>query len=252
MHNFYPFASGPGTPGRLTAILLTIMATSTIFSACHGLDCVEGSGEVRSESRQVPGFSGVVIEGSMDLILTQDSTQSLRVEAEENILPLITTTVTNGTLTIDNKGCIMTSKGIKVYASIPQVHLIRIEGSGDATATGKIRTSAIDLAIEGSGSITMDVESDNISSTIEGSGDVNLSGKSGTHTVVINGSGDLSAEEMPVGNCSITVDGSGDCYVNVLDTLNVEISGSGDVYYKGNPAAVNTKIDGSGSVSKRP
>jgi len=238
--------------GRLTALLGTILATSTLVSGCRGLDCVDGSGEVRSETRQVASFNGVVIRGSMDLILTQDPTQSLRVEAEDNIVPLITTTVDNGTLIVDNRECIMTTRGIRIYASIPQVRLIRIEGSGDATTTGTIASPALDLSIEGSGSITMNIDGETVKSTIDGSGDIDLSGKAGAHTVLIDGSGDLNAEDMPVGRYSITIDGSGDCHVNVLDTLDVVINGSGDVTYKGNPGTVNTKINGSGSVSKRP
>jgi len=63
----------------------------------------------------------------------------------------------------------------------------------------------------------------------------------------ISGSGDINAFDMNTKEASISIKGSGDCKVNVSDTLTSEIAGSGDVYCRGNPR-ISSTIKGSGSL----
>ncbi len=52
---------------------------------------------------------------------------------------------------------------------------------------------------------------------------------------------------MNTKEASISIKGSGDCKVNVFDTLTSEIAGSGDVYCGDNPR-ISSTIKGSGSL----
>ena len=65
----------------------------------------------------------------------------------------------------------------------------------------------------------------------------------------ISGSGTIKAQELQAENGKISIAGSGTCYVNVNDRLNVSIAGSGDVRYKGSPS-VKSSVAGSGNISK--
>jgi hypothetical protein len=53
-----------------------------------------------------------------------------------------------------------------------------------------------------------------------------------------------------VNSCDIRISGSGDVEVNVKESLEANISGSGSVTYRGNPAHVNSHSSGSGKVRK--
>ncbi len=63
----------------------------------------------------------------------------------------------------------------------------------------------------------------------------------------ISGLGDINAFDMNTKEASISIKGSGDCKVNVFDTLTSEIAGSGDVYCGDNPR-ISSTIKGSGSL----
>jgi len=55
-----------------------------------------GSGTVVSQARQVQNFTELAMTTIGDVELTQGSTEGLTIEAEDNILPLLTSTVQNG------------------------------------------------------------------------------------------------------------------------------------------------------------
>ncbi len=64
----------------------------------------------------------------------------------------------------------------------------------------------------------------------------------------ISGSGKMSAANLLANNVDMNVSGSGSAEVYCSGILNAEISGSGKIYYTGNPDKVNSDVSGSGSV----
>ena len=55
---------------------------------------------------------------------------------------------------------------------------------------------------------------------------------------------------MKVFNADVSNSGSGSLMVSVKDKLEAELSGSGDIRYKGDPQEINLKSDGSGNIQK--
>ncbi|KXK57266.1 MAG: hypothetical protein UZ07_CHB004000764 [Chlorobi bacterium OLB7] len=251
-------------------LLLAMALTGLLITACNRFPlggCIEGNGEVTSQSRTLEPFHSIVVEGSMDVRLAQGGEQQLKLQAEENLLPIITTTVENGVLTISSTESYCTTKGVTVFATMPEVRSVAIEGSGDVTAEGTIvagsgagastgaganpATGKLTFSIDGSGSINAPVQAGELRVSIGGSGDVFLKGSSKAFTAEINGSGDIAAGELLTEQCHVAINGSGDASVQATHELHVEINGSGDVAYAGNPPVLRTNINGSGDVVKR-
>ena len=59
-------------------------------------ECVTGSGKVIKEPREVDAFTAVKMMGPhANLYVTQDGTNTVRVEAQQNVLDIIGTSVTD-------------------------------------------------------------------------------------------------------------------------------------------------------------
>ena len=86
-----------------TAVLL--LSASWMLGWTNPGDCVEGSGKLLVETRDLPSFSGVNVSGSMDVYLTQGTTQAVKVEADDNLLKLIKTKVRGQELFISSRKC---------------------------------------------------------------------------------------------------------------------------------------------------
>jgi hypothetical protein len=77
-----------------------------------------------------------------------------------------------------------------------------------------------------------------------------LTGKTENFNSNLNGSGDIDAGDLKAKNAKITVSGSGDSKVFCSESLHARVSGSGDIEYIGDPKKKDTKVNGSGAISK--
>jgi hypothetical protein len=181
-------------------------------------------------------------------------------------------------------------KRITAYVTVADIEALNVSGSGDLEGQGKFTTGDLELKVSGSGSIDIEVDAkgqleadvsgsgdlsikgsgQSLESSVSGSGKVNvtaaISGKadvsvSGSGKVTaggtaqeikatISGSGKVMAANLEVSKCEVRISGSGDVEINVKDSLDANISGSGSVTYKGNPNQVNSHSSGSGHVRK--
>lgn len=208
---------------------------------------IKGSGNVIIEERALSEFDRIVVEGSMDLIIRQDDEQLLEVEADDNILPIISTSVRGGELKIKSTRSYRSREDVKVYITVADLEELKIRGSGDVYGESVITGDRLNLEISGSGNMDMEVYYDHLFSEINGSGNFSLQGEASDQEVRINGSGDYHAADLLSAEANVNISGSGNSFINVSDFLRAEIQGSGDIIYYGNPE-VNSSIRGSGKL----
>lgn len=240
----------------LTAIVLSIGLLS--ICSCHSLDLdgdghskntVIGSGNIIGDIRQVGYFNGIKILGSFTVYIRK-GTQELRIETDENIMPLIETWHEGDTLCIGTEQPYRSQHGIIVYASMETLRRFVIAGSGKITGHDfALSTDTLELKIAGSGSIHLNgVTARHVSTVIAGSGNIDLTGTADSHMVRVAGSGNLETFDFTVKTYNIEIAGSGDCRIHVTENLAVVIAGSGSIYYKGRPPLVTSTILGSGKL----
>ncbi len=194
-------------------------------------DTINDSSNVTSESRDVSGFDEVELNGVGNLSIEQTGSESLTVEAEEDVLPKIRTEVEGDRLIIGPEpgSSIHTIEPIDYTLTVDDLSALEVSGAGNVEAEG--------------------ISTDELAVTVSGTVDVEISGRAGRQEVEISGSGDYRAEDLESREVKIAVGGSGSAIVNVSDELDAEVSGSGSVEYIGNPT-VNQDVSGAGGVRK--
>lgn len=208
-----------------TASLVTLALT---LGGC-GIIGERGSGTMATETRQVSGFHEIDLSGSGHVLVSVTGTESLTVEAEDNILPLLTSEVRNGRLVLGARRSISPTREIVYTITVVSLEGVSVSGSGIVTATG-IDVSGLDVEISGSGTVVPEGVAERID-------------------LSISGSGRFDGDELVSSSGHVSISGSGRAVVKVTDDLDVEVSGSGRVEYLGDPT-VTSSISGSGSVSK--
>lgn len=224
------FAHGEGpspTPSPAPPPAASQPSPTTIGSPSEAV----GSGNVVSEPRPVAGFDLVRLSGSGNLLVEQTGAESLTIEAEDNILPLLRSDVENGVLILGLRPGvgIVTHKPIVFKLTVKELKGIDASGSGSIDVKG-LDTDRFDF--EGSGSMQAVV-----------------AGRAQEQDVSMSGSGKYNGEALTSRSASVNVSGSGDVVVNASDALDAQVSGSGNVRYVGNPS-VTEKVSGSGSVGR--
>jgi hypothetical protein len=226
----------------LFAILLTM-----IISSCN--DCMEGNGKMATRTAKFTEITAINLSLSADVILVADSTGTVKIEGESNIIEAIILEQKGTNLRITSEPCFSSNKPITITIPMKTVSDLQINGSGSIKSNNKMSSSNLELGINGSGDIDIEVEAGNVLSKINGSGNIVLKGAAQRHKIEVNGSGNVEAENFPTGNVAITVNGSGDCKVLATTALGIKIRGSGSVYYSGAPD-ISSDIKGSGSLEK--
>lgn len=233
---------------------LALLALLQISSCNFAQNRVNGSGNVIKEDRQISNFRQLKVEGSMDVELTQGATTTAKVEAEDNIAPLIELVTEGDKLIVRTKRGynISTRNNMKVYLTTAELNEAALSGSGDVELKGKFSSSnAVKLSLSGSGNLKGgEMEAPSVKASIAGSGDIRVKGQTKDLEVSIAGSGNYNGDELLAENVSVKISGSGNAAVYASVKLDAKIAGSGNVNYKGSPQ-VNTKIAGSGEVRKR-
>lgn len=217
-----------------------------------GSEQIRGSGRIVKQNRQLSGFSGLSLGTPGRVELRIGNSESVTVEADDNVLPLLETVVEDGVLKIRpaRRDLNLQSRSIRVVVQARSIERLSLGGSGSIHAD-PLRAKRLDIDMGGSGEIRLKgVEADTLSVSLAGSGDIEAAGGSVEKlSVSIKGSGDVDLGRVQAASASVSVAGSGDAVVAPRNRLGVSIAGSGDVKYYGDPQ-VSKSVAGSGEVKR--
>lgn len=220
------------------------------FCGCQMDKKSVGSGTVEAVERPVESFKKVAIKGTnVDVYVKQGETETLKIQAEENLIDLFTTSVENDTLVIEQKphSDIKPTKPINFYITMKKIDSISLFGSGRLYSEGNLQVDKIKVNVSGSGDVDMALTGKEVVLKIMGTGEATLKGSIDLQKVAIDGSGSYHALELATKDAYLSLNGSGHAEVNVKDSLSVKIYGSGTLKYKGRPE-VKQSIAGSGII----
>lgn len=234
----------------LTAGTVLLLVASTVGGCTGSPFGVGGSGDVVSESRDVSGFDEIALEGTGIVNVEVTGTESITIEAEDNLLPYLTTDVRGGRLELGTSRSIRPTRDIVYTITVISLEGVSVSGSGEINAVG-VEGNRFEANISGSGAVLVpDAEVASVLVNISGSGVMEISGNANDLELSISGSGRYAGERLTLETGDVAISGSGQAVVNVTDDLHAEISGSGHLEYIGDPH-LDASTSGSGSVTGR-
>jgi hypothetical protein len=232
---------------------IVILVLALVTGACGinvNLDVTKGSGNVVTETREVSGFDKVLLSGIGDVTLIQADQESLKIEAEDNVITHITTEVQDGTLHISfDRKTIVPTKPIKFTLTMKDIHSVESQGVSNVE-TEQINTDNLTVGISGTGNINIrNLKASQLTANISGAGNFTANGQVSDQKVTMSGAGNYDGEDLQSSTATVVISGLGRVVVWAADTLDVTISGTGGVDYYGNPQ-VNQQISGLGRLKQ--
>ena len=213
---------------------------------------IKGNGKIVTEKRTTAGYDEISVSGFFDVVLVSGKEGEITIKGEQNLLPYIKVEVKDNVLKIftEKNISINTKEDIVLTVPFEQISSVSLSGSGDVKTKNTIVATNLKAKLSGSGDLTLNVKATNFEASLSGSGDVVVTGNTDSFTSKTSGSGDVDAVNLIAKKANVTISGSGDMKVNCSDSLYARVSGSGDIEYKGNPESKDTKVSGSGEISK--
>ena len=213
-----------------------------------------GSGVVKSETRQVSDFDAIAIEFPAEITVQQGDSESVIIEAEDNLLPQLALEVRDGTLHFENterqwSERVNPTKPVLISITVVDLKEIHFASAGKMLIDG-LQTDSLKIAVSGAGDLTLkDLDVNTLEFKLSGAGNIYADGTADNLQVSISGLGNFNGGELQSQNADVNISGAGSATSWVKQDLNAHISGAGSINYYGNPH-VNRSISGAGSINK--
>jgi hypothetical protein len=235
-----------------------------LLTAFFAIYASMGFGQTNLVTRHVSAFHSIKIQGPFDVYISQGDSESVKLDAPEDILSRMVTSVEGGVLKVhpkhDNwsdgpkswyseKSWWHTHSRIAVYITTKK--LSRLVSSGSTTIRFKegINTDYLRITVRGSGHVEGNVTAIALKTKVSGSGNVDLTGSAKRSTVRIFGSGQFSGLGLVTTDAAVHISGSGHAGVNASNQVDAALHGSAGLTYTGT-ANIHTRKSGSAGVSK--
>jgi len=239
----------------LIKIIVATILSLTLFSCNFDINMnsgVRGNGNVQTEERPIDGdFSTIKATEGLDVYLTQNNTESISVEADENLHDLIITEVKDGVLKIHTKQNIGRASSKKVIVNFKDISSIISTSGSDVYSTNTINVEELQLKTTSGSDMTLEVNTSVLNCKSTSGSDLRLSGKTERLIAEATSGSDIKAENLIAQSSQVKATSGADITVNTSKELTAKATSGGDIKYYGNPERVD-KTDGvSGSIRKK-
>jgi hypothetical protein len=200
------------------------------MSNMNSFATTKGSGNPVTEDRSIDAsIINLDSRGTVDITIkiVPDAQPALSVQADDNLIKMVTTKLKGDTLVVENEGNYSTQNKMFVELTLPSLERIKNSGTGDIT--GILITDKTTIQTSGTGSFKIEGVAQHIELVNSGTSDLGLKG--------------LQAKSIDLRNS-----GTGDVKCWATESLTIRNSGTGDVKFWGNPVNLSKANTGVGKI----
>lgn len=251
--------------------IVSLLLAVVVLQSCLIGGGVRGDGNIQSKEFSIGDYSSLHLSGSARMYYEQkpDEKPYLRIEIDENLIEYLEPRIDeNDHLDLRTTKNINPTKYL-IYTNSTSLRNARLSGSGSLSIDSGIETDKLSLSISGSGNVKAEnikcselessvsgsgalqigaLTADRFRASVSGSGKINASGSVRESDTRVSGSGSVNLSDLTSSKAKSNISGSGKVNLMVNDSLEARVTGSGNVYYKGNPAHKQISVSGSGKV----
>ena len=214
---------------KRVAIVL-ILVTLAAAGCKHHMVGVHGSGKREVQKRDVSPFTSISTEGAFGINVVCQKDQSVEIEGDDNILPLISTEVSQGVLRLKSTKQYSTGEPVQIKISVPNIDGLTVSGAGTIDVSG--------------------LKNDKFEIDSEGAPQIKVSGSTKVVDIDTSGAARIDTHSLHAAKGVVDSKGVSKIDVDVKDQLDVTISGPSILTYQGDPT-INKTINGPGKIVRR-
>jgi len=204
-------------------------------------ETIEGNGKMMTRTMPVTTFDALKASGVYELKLAQGATESVKIEADENLHEYFNVKNEGSRLVIDmkkleNKNFNSKSK-LKVFVTFKKLKEMELSMVGNVGSEQQLTFDDLDLKNKSVGNVDLKLNVQKLNLENTSVGNVKLTGKADNAVVKHSGVGSLEAGNFVVQNMNIDNSSVGHAKVNAQKDLKVKDSFMGKVENKGKASA---------------
>lgn len=247
------------TSNKLLLVLLVVALTAItafIGTAKHyhmkgASDAVKGDGNRATEARTIPEFTGISIKGRIEIQLTQGTDTKVAVNAAKNIVPLVSTEVINGILTVTTKSRINENEKIVVDITVPAIQSINMSEGAFVETTHTFTGDKLTVNSNSGSNGRLNLQYMNLSCQLSTGSELDLDGSAEEASLEASTGANIQAGDLSAKICRVEANTGANATVNASQELIAEINTGSVLNYRGDPAKTDINSSTGGTVRKR-
>ncbi|UCE16155.1 MAG: DUF2807 domain-containing protein [Candidatus Bathyarchaeota archaeon] len=240
----------------VTAVVVVVVGAVlavTLLGFWQPFGQIVGSENLVVEEKDFSDFTIVEVGSGFEVEITQSSSYSINITADDNVLDYIEVSKSGNTLTIRLKwGYSYQSVTLRAEVTIPELYELQFSGGTHGTVEGFISSHEFVLGLSGgshlSGNFTTSGDAQFLLSG--GSHLTGLDGTANDLNISASGGSGLVLSDFPVHDATINLSGGSSATINLDGRLDADLSGGSSLGYIGNPTMGDIDTSGSSTIEK--
>ena len=230
-------------------LLFGLSLNSCFFDVNFGYE--NGNGNLKTEERYVnQKFDEIIGSGGLEIYLTEGPINKIIVEADENLVEIIETKISNGILTVQTKKNIVRSKAKRVLITYKNLSVIKASSGAIIKGKSIVRNKILTLESSSGANIDMEVFAKELFTKTSSGANININGKATILYAKTSSGSELNAKDLKTINSNIKAHSGSKIMVTTQNKLEATASSGGNIQYYGNPNSVIKDDGSSGSIKK--
>lgn len=230
----------------IVALLIALLVSSCQYDIG---DSIKGSGKIATETRSISeDFTGIEVSRGIEVEIRQNTSKTIEVKADDNIIEYILTTVEDGTLLITLDKSIKNSSTKKVMVSMPIIESLRTSSGSSIESRNTLVVSKIEVKASSGSDIELKVEAENIQCESSSGSDIMIEGKALKLETSSSSGSDIDTKNLLANDVIANSSSGSSISVHPILSLNAKASSGGDIIYYNNPKEINKKTSSGGDV----
>ena len=228
-----------------------------IQPACNPTECFKRTGDIVQEERTVNDFTTILVNDNVEIVLRNDSSRTVTVEAGKNLISSVKTVVEGSILKISNENTCNWARSFKnqIKVSVGAMFVQKIEqyGFNQITNTDTLEVNDLNILCKNSGDINLVLKANHVQMFTSSTSYIRLAGSANTSGLHTNGMGEILAQNFKVQELNVLHENINEIHVFPVKSLNVTFNplNTGNVTYYNEPDNISVSGTGKGKVIKR-
>jgi hypothetical protein len=232
-------------------LFLMVILVAGVFSQAT-------AGDDNSQTRTVRDFNAVKVSTGVQLYLSMDDRQAVRIVANDEIISDVVTEVkdnilhiyvrTNNVFKLFNRG---NRNTVKAYVTATELNRLDASSGANIRSENTLKGNTLVLDLSSGGGMTLDLVYKDIK--MEGSSGANakLSGRAKTFHVSASSGSNIDARNLDAVNCEARASSGANISMVATGEISARSSSGGSIRYAGNPGRRDINKSSGGTVSQR-
>lgn len=212
---------------------------------------IKGSGTLSKETRDVAVFHGIDVGGAFHVTIKQGEPQSVIVETDDNIIPVITTKVKNGVLHISTDESINNYSKLDISIVVANLDMLDISGACKLKSIEAFSSNEMEMECSGASEIIMGLKCKKLDLDFSGASKGIFSGNTSVLEIEASGASNLDCYKMAANVVSVDASGASNISFSADKIIKIDASGASNINYKSNGATLEIETSGAASAQEK-